>query len=423
MSPLAPQASIALILLASAVSSANACIYLLGTAPNSVAHHPAGTPWDYARMGDDWEGYSVAADTNVTWKCMTGTGQSPINFNKGDQSGSKASTKLRTKMKYPPLMSNGSDVTIINNGHTIQVQWDATHFKPQAMIPFKGLKTSTVLDVLTMTPADKIYWAKAVPYQFHFHTASEHTMGGMHSDLEMHIVHNVPQSEINGCPEAGCIAVVGILLKQTEEDNPVIETIFGHASTTEGVVNPLPAGETIDMQSLLPLKGKGQYMQYSGGLTIPPCYEGFLWHVFGTPINIGRKQVMRFYELVAFKNCELKGNASDIAVAHSSDDPAFVESRRVLRDQTRDGHDHASEASSGGSFFVPSNVVLQRNTYRRDSHPPHHPQGRSLEATADHEDMHANNPSDYTCEVAAYGYNNRRNKPLHNRVIKNYASI
>lgn len=115
-------------------------------------------------------------------------------------------------------------------------------------------------------------------------------------------------------------------------------------------------------------------------------------------------QVTRFYELVAFKNCELKKNASDITVASS--DPAIVESRRMLRDQIHDGHDHsASEAtdpSSGGSFFVPNNVVLQRNTYHRDSHPPHHPRGRSLEATGathedtTHDDMHAKNPSD--CE-------------------------
>ena len=37
-------------------------------------------------------------------------------------SGSKASTKLRTKFNnYPLLKSDGTDVTIHNNGHTIQV--------------------------------------------------------------------------------------------------------------------------------------------------------------------------------------------------------------------------------------------------------------------------------------------------------------
>ena len=44
-------------------------------------------------------------------------------------------------------------------------------------------------------------------------------------------------------------------------------------------------------------------MQYSGGLTTPPCQEGFLWHVFGTPMNIGRKQVGHGRRSAPLKRC------------------------------------------------------------------------------------------------------------------------
>jgi len=48
----------------------------------------------------------------------------------------------------------------------------------------------------------KTYWDgssnKFVPIQFHFHAPSEHTVGGRHMDLELHVVHTYEDGSLGG---------------------------------------------------------------------------------------------------------------------------------------------------------------------------------------------------------------------------------
>jgi carbonic anhydrase len=58
-----------------------------------------------------------------------------------------------------------------------------------------------------------------------------------------------------------------------------------HLQTT----NPLPAGTTLDISSVLP--SDTTHITYPGSLTTPPCTQGVLWHVLQTPQTISRGQV------------------------------------------------------------------------------------------------------------------------------------
>lgn len=95
-------------------------------------------------------------------------------------------------------------------------------------------------------------------------------------------MHYVPNSTIPNCniPGIGCVVAVGVLFYIKEGyDDPVLDKIFNLASDVEGSKVNVPAGEVINLAHLIPQSGNGQYMQYSGSLTTPPCFEGLLWHV------------------------------------------------------------------------------------------------------------------------------------------------
>jgi carbonic anhydrase len=76
---------------------------------------------------------------------------------------------------------------------------------------------------------------QAKPLGLHFHTPSEHLIGGRQFPLEMHIVHTVDNATLPGCGNATCLAVVGVLFEYGEEANPFIETIFSNMPINEMV--------------------------------------------------------------------------------------------------------------------------------------------------------------------------------------------
>src|SRR5262245_26976820 len=86
--------------------------------------------------------------------CETGKSQSPI-----DLSSAVPANLAKIQFHYQP-----SKINIINNGHTIQVNYDAGSFFEQDGVRY---------DL----------------QQFHFHAPSEHTINGKHTAAEMHLVH------------------------------------------------------------------------------------------------------------------------------------------------------------------------------------------------------------------------------------------
>ena len=181
-------------------------------------------------------------------KCSKGMRQSPIDIT--DAAGEKLPA---IKFAYKP-----TKLKLLNNGHTIQVNYDKGSF---------------------ITVGNEKYQLA----QFHFHTPSEHTLGGKAFANELHLVHKSAK---------GGLAVVGILLEDGAE-NPAYKNVFANL--------PKKSDETIDTaisinaESLLP--ADRSYYRYDGSLTTPPCSEGVNWFVLKTPIQLSKEQLAKYTEI------------------------------------------------------------------------------------------------------------------------------
>jgi carbonic anhydrase len=200
--------------------------------------------WTYG--GD--EGPSEWGGLSADFKsCRIGMQQTPINL-KTAVSGRAG--VLQSSFQPMPL-------TILNNGHTIQV------------VCAPGSHTVIGNDTFNLV-------------QFHFHHPSEHLLSGKVSEMELHFVHKA---------DDGRLAVLGVFI-QIGAENAALKPIWASMPMSAG--EPQKVGTMIDPASLLP---GGRYFRYSGSLTTPPCTEGVLWTVFETPITASGEQIRKFASL------------------------------------------------------------------------------------------------------------------------------
>ncbi|KAG1655620.1 hypothetical protein FOA52_008834 [Chlamydomonas sp. UWO 241] len=384
--------------LIAAPSAVLGCMWVYGTAPDGLAP-PSNSHYDFAFDGQNWQG-----------ECASGMQQSPIDFPKAGNSGYAASAP-RTGFKYDDLVSDGETLVVMNTGHNIQVQFDGTMFG-EILVPNRGLPESTVHDVLNYPASEMTSMAKGYPVQFHFHTKSEHTMEGVYFPLEMHIVNVVPGSELPGCG-AMCIVPVGVMFRETLEDNPVIETILSYASMREGEVTVVPKGVSINLSELIPASGNGKVLQYAGSLTTPPCQEGFLWHVFAQASYMSRKQLDQIMTIMSFKECTL-ANETNSTTHNDMADPE-IEAMGSRKLQQADG--------TIKRFMLPADQIKNARTHYEHAHAHEHADdhahahSRSMAAT----DPEAFDPDAYECKPSAYGNNARRIQDMNARKIYRYA--
>ncbi|MBK9229427.1 MAG: carbonic anhydrase family protein [Anaerolineae bacterium] len=205
-----------------------------------VALASEGTHWSYGgESGPDHWG-DLSPDYAA---CATGVEQSPVDIpadaalNAGDIS-----------FSYQP-----SAVNIVNNGHTVQVNYD-----PGSAITLNGVRYDLV--------------------QFHFHAHSEHALAGELEPMEAHLVHKNAK---------GGLAVVGVLLKAGSE-NPAYAAVLNNLPAEEGEPHAV-SGASVDANQLLPTTRT--YWRYNGSLTTPPCSEGVQWLVLNTPVELSDAQI------------------------------------------------------------------------------------------------------------------------------------
>ncbi|MFS8110286.1 carbonic anhydrase [Rhizobium jaguaris] len=205
----------------------------------------ADTHWSYEGHGgpNEWAELDAA---NAA--CSVGTQQSPINI----------VDPIRATL--PPLGINWSKRadTIVNNGHTIQVN---------------------VADGSRLIAPGGEY--KLV--QFHFHHPSEHQINGKTYPMEVHFVH---------ANAAGALAVVGVLIENGRA-NAVFDKVVSTMPVTEG--SPVKVDAEINPNGLLP--PKLTYYRYSGSLTTPPCSEDVDWLLLTHPIQASADSVAAFAKL------------------------------------------------------------------------------------------------------------------------------
>ncbi len=152
---------------------------------------------------------------------------------------------------------------ILNNGHTVQVVYDAG--------------SNVVIDGME-------YGLK----QFHFHAPSENLIKGESYPLEGHFVH---------ADKDGNLAVVTVMFKQGHE-NAALKNLWAHMPAKEG--DKIALSPAFNAQELFP--NSHAYYRFSGSLTTPPCTEGVRWIVLKKPVFASATQIETFKKVMGQDN-------------------------------------------------------------------------------------------------------------------------
>jgi carbonic anhydrase len=190
---------------------------------------------------------------NADWAaCNSGEIQSPVN--------------LAPQRNWPKLDISYSDSTgeIFNNGHTVEIEITA------------GANT-LVLDGVAYELS-----------QFHFHTGSEHRIGGRGYDMELHLVHT---------SAAGTNAVIGVFLKRGTSSGALAQ-IFAELPDIEEEDVHYEVDGSFNPAEFLP-QSRAHY-RYVGSLTTPPCTEGVQWVVVTQPVTVSDEDIAQFAAQISF---------------------------------------------------------------------------------------------------------------------------
>lgn len=174
--------------------------------------------------------------------CAQGREQSPI-----DIPGTASGGGGELEFDYRP-----TDLDIVNNGYTVRV-----NVEPGSTAVLAGKRYRLL--------------------QFHFHSPSEHTVGGRGAAMEAHFVHQSPD---------GGIAVVGVLI-EAGAANDALGVIARNMPTRKGAKKI--AGATVTGTGLLP--ASSAFTAYSGSFTTPPCTEGVKWYVMKDRVTVSPEQI------------------------------------------------------------------------------------------------------------------------------------
>jgi carbonic anhydrase len=214
----------------------------------SADAHGSEVHWGYEGENGPQNWGKLKPEFNV---CAIGKRQSPINI--------EESATLQGPAEPLQFNYTASSGTVVNNGHTIQVDLAGDN---------------------SLTVRGSTYRL----LQFHFHTPSEEQVNYRNSSMVAHLVHKNNE---------GQLAVVAVLL-----DPGVANALIGKVwtymplDTNDRVRMPLGI---IDMNELLPKDQR--YFQFIGSLTTPPCTEGVLWMVLKQPTQLSREQIRMFQQL------------------------------------------------------------------------------------------------------------------------------
>jgi carbonic anhydrase len=215
---------------------------------------PICAPTAFAAEGAHWsyEGSAGPAKwgelDEASKVCGIGSQQSPIDIG------------APVKARLPPLgieWGKRAD-TIVNNGHTIQLNFAEGSTLKVAGTSYKLL-------------------------QVHFHRPSEHLVAGKNFPMEAHFVHRA---------ESGALAVVGVLLAEGRP-NATFSKIIATMPAKEGPA--VKADAAINPNDLLP--AKHGYYRYPGSLTTPPCAEIVEWLLLTDPVRVAASDVAGFAKL------------------------------------------------------------------------------------------------------------------------------
>ncbi len=216
-----------------------------GTTGTALAQH-----WGYQGEAGPQNWSKVDAKYAL---CASGKNQSPIDL----------SALVKTELKPLKLDYKAGIADIVNNGHTVQINYAAGSALAVDGIAFE-LK------------------------QFHFHSPSENKINGKQFPLESHLVH---------ADKDGNLAVVAVMFQEGAA-NALLTKIWEKMPNKAGDKSALPTG--LSVSQMLPKDHN--YYRFNGSLTTPPCSEGVRWFVMKTPATASKAEVERFSKAVGFAN-------------------------------------------------------------------------------------------------------------------------
>lgn len=199
----------------------------------------------------NWDNYCVPEGT--VNECGSVERQSPINI--VGAVGDSTLTDLN-------VLYTESSTDIINNGHTIEFKYngDASSFA------FNN-ETYSLL-------------------QFHFHAASEHTVDDSRYPLEVHLVHKSNTS--------GNIAVIGVFFEEGDENEFLAQFSENLPLNKDDVYTDA----SLNYNANAMVDVSGDYYNYAGSLTTPPCSEIVEWVVMENPLQASQAQLDKFASLL-----------------------------------------------------------------------------------------------------------------------------
>lgn len=207
--------------------------------------------WGYA--GKEGPAYWGSLDKKF-YMCAEGKQQTPINIMPTEDVELSA-----LALSYP----QGSK-SVINNGHTVQVNIEAGN----------------------------TFMIEGVPYelkQFHFHTPSENHIDGKSYPMEAHFVHASAE---------GKLAVIGVVFEEGDE-NPTLGKIIGtFPLETNQEKELVVAKEYVEVM----MPSDKAYYQFMGSLTTPPCSEEVKWFVLKTPQTASAVQIEAMHQEIGTEN-------------------------------------------------------------------------------------------------------------------------
>ena len=251
------------------------------SAPSKSSEHSAAPKkhnkphWAYSGSEGPSHWGSLAKEYST---CSAGHNQSPINLT------STTPDKLfKLNFNYQSV-----PMSILNNGHTIQINYNTVNNSDENKIEIGGksyLMSSAVQHNSSISISGEVYKL----LQIHFHSPSEHQVVGESFPLEAHFVHINAQNQL---------AVIGVIFKLGNSNNFLsklwkqMPTSAGPAKTYNNIL--VNGGE------LLP-ENKSHY-HYRGSLTTPPCSEGVRWFVMKNHTQVSQSQVHKFNSIVGKNN-------------------------------------------------------------------------------------------------------------------------
>ncbi|WVZ92543.1 hypothetical protein U9M48_038594 [Paspalum notatum var. saurae] len=234
---------------------------------------------EFSYVPGDEHGPAHWGEIKPEWAaCGAGRMQSPIDLSHDRVSLVRSLGYLRDS--YRPAQAS-----IVNRGHDI-------------MVRFSGDAGSV--------------WINGTSYalkQMHWHSPSEHTVGGRRRAMELHLVHE---------SAAGKAAVVGVLYDVGERGDallsalePAIRRIADRGDHEEdvGVVDPRGARGTASV-----------YYRYMGSLTTPPCTEGVIWTIVKRVRSVSKDQLELLREAV---HDDMENNARPLQEVNGRDISMF----------------------------------------------------------------------------------------------------